>query len=131
VFSSSRLGIAFLVIEVLLAGSRPWRSFLVDLRKLRIIRSKIRPLLGSLLWLGVLTTLSSAVLLTLRENPRLLLMFLSGTGISDASAHSVTQRENSFKETVAVFMEHPLIGRSLGGISSAIAENEGKTIHSF
>jgi hypothetical protein len=30
-----------------------------------------------------------------------------------------------------VFLQHPFVGRSLGGMSSAIAETRGETIHSF
>ena len=65
------------------------------------------------------------------NNPLLLLIFLNGTGVSDVPAHSIVQRENSLEETIAVFLQHPLIGRSLGGVSSAIAENSGAVIHSF
>jgi hypothetical protein len=60
-----------------------------------------------------------------------MLMLLNGTGVSDTAAHSVIQREDSLEETIAVFLEHPLVGRSLGGVSSAIADREGESIHSF
>jgi hypothetical protein len=43
----------------------------------------------------------------------------------------VIQRENALDETLAVFLEHPLIGRSLGGVSSAIADLQGEKIQSF
>jgi hypothetical protein len=131
VISSSRIGIVFLVAEVLLAAMRPWLSFFSDIRRLRIVRSKVRPLIPSLLSLAFVLTLSGGTVIALESNPVLLLMFLNGTGVSDTPAHSFIQRENSFEETIAVFIQHPFIGRSLGGISSAIAKNEGDTIHSF
>jgi hypothetical protein len=91
----------------------------------------VRPLIPSLLSLTFIVTLSGGTVMLLNNNPVLLFMFLNGTGISDTAAHSVVERENSFEETVAVFVQHPLIGRSLGGISSAIAEYQGDTIRSF
>ena len=131
VISSSRLGIVFLLAEVLLAALRPWLSFFSDIRRLRIVRSKVRTLIPSLVSVAFVLTLWGGTVIVLQDNPVLLLMFLNGTGVSDTPAHSVIQRENSLEETVAVFVQHPLIGRSLGGISSAIAKNEGETIHSF
>jgi hypothetical protein len=131
VLSSSRLGIVFLLADVLVTQIRPWLSFFSDIRRLRIVRSKVRPLIPSFLSLTFVLTLWGATVTVLENNPALLLMFLNGTGVSSTPAHSVIQREDSFEETIAVFVQHPLIGRSLGGISSAIAENRGETIHSF
>jgi O-antigen ligase len=58
-------------------------------------------------------------------------MLLNGTGISDTAAHSVIERENSLEQTYDVFLEHPFIGRSLGGVSSAIADLQGERVESF
>ena len=131
IVSSSRLGIVFLLAEVLIAGITPWFSFLADLKRLRIVRAKIRSLVPSLLVFTFTLTLLAGVVTLIRRSPVLLLMFLNGTGVSDTAAHSVTERENSLRETIAVFVQHPFIGRSLGGISSAIAEYEGNSIRSF
>jgi hypothetical protein len=59
-------------------------------------------------------------------------IFLAGTGINNTAAHSVTTRLGDFEDTVAVFKEHPYLGRSLGGVSSRLSErygvpNDGKT----
>jgi len=131
VVSSSRLGIVFLLAEVLFGGKIPWLSFLANLKRPRVVRSKVRSLVPSLLVFAFLLTLSSSAVMFMRSNPVLLLMFLNGTGVSNTAAHSVIQRENALRETIAVFLQHPFIGRSLGGISSAIAEYEGNTIRSF
>jgi hypothetical protein len=131
IISSSRLGIVFLLAEVLLGEIRPWLSFFSDIRRLRIVRSKVRALIPSFLSLAFVLILSGGTVVVLGNDPVLMLMFLNGTGVSDTPAHSVIQRENFFEETIAVFVQHPFIGRSLGGISSAIAENEGDTIRSF
>jgi hypothetical protein len=132
VISSSRIGIIFLLAEVLLAAMRrPWLAFFSDIRRLRIVPSNVRRLIPSLVSLALILTVSGGTVIVLENNPVLLLMFLNGTGVSDTPAHSFIQRENSFEETIAVFIQHPFIGRSLGGISSAIAEYEGDTIRSF
>jgi hypothetical protein len=131
IISSSRLGIVFLLIELFLGALAQWGSFFSDLKRLRIRRSRVRSLILSLLMCTFVITLLGGVVTLLRRNPILLLMFLNGTGVSDTAAHSVIQRENSLQETIAVFVQHPFIGRSLGGISSAIAEYEGGRVRSF
>jgi hypothetical protein len=41
------------------------------------------------------------------------------------------ERANAFVDTLTVFTQHPFIGRSLGGVSSGIAELHGVEIRSF
>jgi hypothetical protein len=67
----------------------------------------------------------------MQNNPALALLFLNGTGVSDTAAHSVIQREDALEQTITVFLQHPLLGRSLGGVSAAIADLEGEKIQSF
>jgi hypothetical protein len=131
IVSSSRMGIVFLLLEVGLSQSRPWAATLRDFARLRISRSKVRALVPSLLMLVFVGAIGSVAAMALERNPMVMLMFLNGTGISDTAAHSVLQREGSFEETLQVFADHPLIGRSLGGVSSAIANLNGETVHSF
>jgi hypothetical protein len=131
ILSSSRMGIVFLLLEISLSQSRPWAAALGDFARLRISRSKIRALTPSLLMLVFVSALGSIAAMALERNPTVMLMFLNGTGISDTAAHSVLEREGSFEETLQVFADHPLIGRSLGGVSSAIANLNGETVHSF
>ena len=75
--------------------------------------------------------LSSGLLNALENNPAVMLMFLNGTGLSDTAAHSVVERESAFADTLQVFLDHPLAGRSLGGVSSSIADLHGQEIQSF
>jgi hypothetical protein len=131
ILSSSRIGIVFLLVEVVLGELKPWAAFFSDVARLRVLRSNLRPLLRSLWLLAAVLALSGGAAVVLRNNPILVLMFLNGTGVSDTPAHSVIQRENSLEQTIAVFAEHPFVGRSLGGISSAIAESEGDKIRTF
>ena len=129
--SSSRMSIVFLLAEILFTAIRPWISFFGDISRLRIVRSRLRSLVPSFLSLAFVAAMLGGVVVALRANPELLLMFLNGTGVSDTAAHSVVERESSFEKTLTVFVQHPWVGRSLGGIPSAIAETEGETIHSF
>ena len=131
VISSSRMGIVFLLVDVFLSQVKPWLSFISDFRRFRVSSHKVKPLFPSLISLACLSVLLGAGAAALRDNPSVMLMLLNGTGVSDTAAHSVIQREDSLEETITVFLEHPLVGRSLGGISSAIADREGETIHSF
>jgi O-antigen ligase len=131
VLSSSRIGIIFLLVDVLLGHIRPWRQLLADLRRHQIVRSRMFALIPSVLSLTLISVLSVGAAIIAENNPVLFFIFLNGTGVSDLPAHSIVQRENSLEETLEVFIQHPLIGRSLGGVSSAIAENEGEIIHSF
>lgn len=52
-------------------------------------------------------------------------IFLSGTGLNNTASHSVNDRYDALIDTVEVFKEHPFLGRSLGGVSSRIAERHG------
>ena len=131
VVSSSRMGIVFLLIDVFLAQVRPWLSVAGDIGRSRIVPSKLRRLIPSLALATLVVALLAGAVTILENRPAITLMFLNGTGVSGTAAHSVIEREDSLEETVAVFLEHPVIGRSLGGVSSAIAEREGETIHSF
>jgi uncharacterized membrane protein YfcA len=81
--------------------------------------------------LVLISALGTVAAMAFERNPTVLLMFLNGTGISDTAAHSVLEREGSFEETLQVFADHPFIGRSLGGVSSAIANLNGEIVHSF
>jgi hypothetical protein len=81
--------------------------------------------------LAALALITTGFSQAIENNPAIALMFLNGTGISDTAAHSVIQREDALEETLTVFLQHPVIGRSLGGVSSAIADLQGERIRSF
>jgi hypothetical protein len=112
ILSSSRLGISFVLLDVLLRGRiRSWR------------------VAGRLSLAGAL--IAAGVILFAKERPETAIMLLAGTGIYGAPAHSVVERANSFVDTLTVFTQHPFIGRSLGGVSSGIAELHGVEVRSF
>ena len=131
VLSSSRIGIVFLLLDVLLSQLRPWLSLLRDVVKLRIALFKLRALVPSFLSIAFVCVVGAGATFAIENNPAIALMFLNGTGVSDTAAHSVIQRENALEDTFTVFLQHPVIGRSLGGVSVAIADLHGEAIHSF
>jgi hypothetical protein len=98
---------------------------------MRFGTSTLRAITRSSLCAGVLALVAIAAGRFLADNPAVLLTFLNGTGLSDTAAHSVLQREGAFEDTLTVFQQNPLVGRSLGGVSSAIAELHGEQISSF
>jgi hypothetical protein len=131
VLSSSRMGMCFMFIDIFLSQLSPWRSFLADFLRLRFAPRKLRALIPSFLSIGVICLIAAGTSLAIENNPAIALVFLNGTGISDTAAHSVVQRENALEQTFAVFLQHPLVGRSLGGVSVAIAGLEGWKVQSF
>ena len=99
--------------------------------KSRVIPSKLQALGPSLILTVLLVTILGIAVAALQRTPALMLIFLNGTGLDNTAAHSVIERADSLQETVTVFLNHPLIGQSLGGVSSAIADHEGESVHSF
>ena len=131
ILSSSRMGIVFLFVDVFLSQLRPWLSLAADFIKLRITLAKLRALAFSLLAIAFICAIVAGGSIAITNNPTLAVLLLNGTGISDTASHSVIERENALEETFNVFLQHPLAGRSLGGVSAAIADLKGETIHSF
>lgn len=57
--------------------------------------------------------------------------FLQGTGIGNTAAHSYDARSGTALATWETFLEHPFVGRTLGGVPVAIAEHTGRTVNTF
>jgi hypothetical protein len=53
------------------------------------------------------------------------LLFLSGTGLGGTAAHSYNDRTGRTGETLQVFLDHPWIGPSMGGVPELIATQHG------
>jgi hypothetical protein len=129
--SSSRMGIIFFFVDVLLNHLLPWWVVLKNAAKLRLTPAMLKALGPSIAYFGFAFLFATATATVFEENPEIAFRVLAGTGLSDTAAHSVVERADSFGETLTVFLQHPIVGRSLGGMSAAIAENRGETIHSF
>lgn len=113
VISTSRLGWAMMILWVLLLLVR--RA--VSLKPLRL------SLGGWLLTINIGGLVAAGVLLFAANQPEQALRFFAGgTGLFGTPAHSVVGRENTLLDTLHVFLESPLIGKSLGGVGPAVGE---------
>ncbi|MEO6816837.1 MAG: hypothetical protein ABI177_09045 [Edaphobacter sp.] len=135
--STSKTGWIFMAVEGIARGlpyvTRWGRSVGTRLKSgsliLKLPRWKLVVLsvTGSVLLIAGVASLGMAINLNI---------FLSGTGVNNTAAHSVNDRYDGFIDTIQVFKEHPFLGRSLGGVSSRIAQqhgvpNDGKTYLGF
>lgn len=125
VLSSSRLGITFLALDVL--SRRTWKN------PIQLLHAPIRlPAIAKASFLPALcTAILFAAIIFARLQPATAVLLLAGTGVYGAPAHSVVERATSFIDTLTVFAQHPLVGRSLGGVSFGIADLHGVTVRSF
>ena len=131
ILSSSRMGIVFMLLDVLSHQFGPFVAVSRDLLKLQIAPRRLRALIPGLLISGAITGVTALFLWILRTDPMLGLLLLGGTGIANTAGHSVIERESTLGDTFEVFIRHPLIGQSLGGVSSAIAALHGSVVTSF
>jgi hypothetical protein len=131
IVSSSRMGIVFMFADIILYSLTAWAKFFKDLVNKRIVLRTLKALAPSIVCLTVIAVSFSTAARILEDDPTIALRFLNGTGLSNTAAHSVVQREDSLEDTFTVFLQHPIIGQSLGGVSSAIADIHGETIKSF
>jgi hypothetical protein len=86
ILSSSRMGIFFLFLDVLLSQLRPWLAFLGGFLKFRIQLVKVRALVPSFLSIALIVGMAAVTSMAIENNPATALMFLNGTGISDTAA---------------------------------------------
>lgn len=129
--SSSRMGIIMLLLDFLLVRLTPWLKVFRELFEGRIVSKSLKALIPSFVYLTVLSVITLAFSHIVVDDPSIGVMLLNGTGIGNTAAHSVLQREDAFSDTLTVFLEHPLVGQSLGGVSSAIAGLHGEIVSSF
>jgi hypothetical protein len=125
------MGIVFLLLEIVVPSLKPWASLLQEMLRSHFTIATLRRVIPSAITLVLIVTFGMACASVLERNPAVILLFLNGTGLSDTAAHSVIQREDAFGDTLSAFAQHPIIGRSLGGVASGIAELHGETITSF
>jgi hypothetical protein len=120
ILSSSRMGIMLVIIQVGL-----W--FCGKIRKIIQERKIKRDELSLVYWgIGIMLSIPILFLIILFKFSFL----FSGTGIGGEPSHSADTRSREFKETLEVFLKSPIVGYSIGGIPSAIAENRGQIVQS-
>jgi hypothetical protein len=129
--SSSRMGLVFLFLDMMLAQIEIWVYSWRDISKGRMSIGSLKNLAGSAMAMTLLLAVPFGAIQMLEARPAAALVVLNGTGLSNTAAHSVIQREDAFGDTLEVFFNHPLVGQSLGGVSSAIAGLHGDIVNSF
>ena len=113
--SSSRIGIATIILTTV---STFGMNFLIDLVAGKIQLKAIKYLIFLLLFLSI--TINYVY-----DNFEKYNFLFSGTGVGDTASHSADERTDRAIETFSVFLRNPIIGVSLGGIPSGIAEING------
>jgi hypothetical protein len=129
--SSSRMGIIFFFVDIFLSNLRPWLALFKNLAKWRLTPADLRAVAPSILYLCFALLLARFTATVFEENPEIAFRVLAGTGLENTAAHSVVQRADALQDTLTVFVQHPIIGQSLGGVSAAIADLHGERISSF
>jgi hypothetical protein len=126
ILSSSRTAWVFMLVE-LFARILPlaWRAVCGALRQAVHGTALIRlPGPATLIkaTLAVVVIVGSVTYLFRSIDP---LLLLSGTGIGNTAAHSFNSRHDAAFGTLDAFLEHPFIGRSLGGVPIYLASRLG------
>jgi hypothetical protein len=133
VLSTSKTAWAFMLLEIVLRGApHVWiavRRVLAGLRRgLLILYLPSRRFVFNSLVLLVLLAVGARFVTHFLSDPRIL---LSGTGLAHQPAHSLNDRVGVARQTLDAYLEHPFIGRSLGGVSAYIASRNGVQITSI
>ena len=118
--STSRMGIVMMGLWYV---QYPIKFTLSVLRNLRVKKM--------VLWIcgGLLTVALVVAALIAQIDFSIILRLLEGTGLFGTSSHSTTSgRLPTFVEVLEVFGKSPIIGYSLGGVASALAEHRGIAI---
>jgi len=129
--STSRTAWIIMVVEGMSRGIPvAYRKFKHESAKLRAGYLRIqRPRLGLLVVGLILAGIGVAGALAIASivDPN---VFLSGTGLNQTAAHSVTDRSGRSADTFEVFLEHPWMGQSLTGVAGRVAELHGHQLSS-
>ncbi len=115
--TSSRMGI-FLMIFLFV-----WPSFYKLLISLLNNKLNIKSIISL-----VLITGSIGLIVVFQWNK--ISFLFNGLGIGGTASHSSSIRLREFGDTIEIFLESPVLGYSLGGVASAIAELRGTIITS-
>ncbi len=115
ILSSSRMGLFMIGVWFLQYPARLMLSF---------YKLRIKTTLAKMnLWLLGIGTALLGVVVTIKFE--VILLLLAGTGLFGTPTHSSVSRFDSMIEVLELFAESPVIGYSLGGISTALAEHRG------
>jgi hypothetical protein len=131
VLSSSRMGISFLLLDIIWYPMREVFRLARYPRRILFAPIRLKSVLPPAIFLCVTVTGIYAAQRMVEQNSQIVPILVAGTGVYGTAAYSVVAREDSFADTIKVFAQNPLIGRSIGGVSSAIAELHAFNVTSF
>jgi hypothetical protein len=128
--STSKTAWVFMLLEGVARGVPIlWRRMNIKMTELSYGRLLVRvPTQGTVLKVAMacaLLVVGAKAVTRIVANPTI---FLSGTGLGNTPAHSYNDRSAAANTTIAAFLEHPLLGRSLGGVPIYIASRGGVTV---
>lgn len=131
ILCSSRIGIAFVVLEVLIQPVRQlWRIVRRPRSVLGFHVSGWRVLVaGGLVWMAYNSV--SGVLRWFQDEPETVQILVRGTGLLGTASHSVDERQDHLRDTLQAVSDHPWMGYSIGGITEAIASYMGEKPQNF
>lgn len=131
VLSSSRMGIVFLILELAITPMRRmWKILKAPKLLLSIRVSGWRVVVAATMMCCIYIAIRETVN-WVSENLQAVVFLVNGTGLLGTSSLSVDDRGDHFKDTMRIIVDHPLIGRSLGGITETVAGYSGVTPHTF
>jgi len=125
VLSSSRMGLLFVVLD---AATAPMYSLWKVVRAPRLAlfyRLSSVKIVALLLLICVAGLGAWEGLQWFRGNIATIEVLVGGTGLMGTGSYSVEERGDHLHDTLRVIQEHPLMGRSLGGITETIASFSG------
>ncbi len=131
VLSSSRMGLLFVALD---AATAPLSSVWKVIKRPRIALLYRMSSARIVLFLLLLCATGLAAWESLQwsiRNIATIEVLVGGTGLMGTGSYSVEERGDHLHDTLQVVRDHPLMGRSLGGITETIAGFSGVTPTTF
>ncbi len=121
VLCSSRIGIAFLVLELLIAPFKwTWR-IIRSPRSVLAFRVSAWRIMAIAVTLGLTYSAFLQATQWYAGNRDAVAIIVSGTGLLGTASHSVDERKDHLDETLRTIADHPWMGQSLGGVTESVA----------
>lgn len=123
---------AFIALAIVLSSSRMgwivmalWFAQYPALFFIRLLKGRLhkRFFIYSIIIFSIVALMVSSMLFVLGKDR--IAFLLAGIGLMGESAHSVVERSQNLADVFAIFLKSPVIGYSLGGLSSAIGNLHG------
>jgi hypothetical protein len=131
ILCSSRIGIAFVVLELAIQPMRHlWRAARRPSLVLGLHVSGLRILIAAASIWAAYAAVGNAVS-WIRDDPSTIRILVSGTGLLGTVAHSVDERQGHLQDTLQSIADHPWMGTSIGGVTESIASYMGERPQNF